>query len=67
MGVYSVVLSIGALLGSLLAGLLGERFAVDGLIHGTVAMAVIALLAVEWLKHLAVEEPVQLTYQEEQL
>jgi MFS family permease len=67
MGVYSVLLSIGALLGSLLAGLLGERFAVDGLIHGTVAMAVIALLAVEWLKHLAVEEPVQLTYQEEQL
>lgn len=52
MGVYSVLLSVGALIGSLLAGILGAQFAVDGLIHGTVAMAAIALIAVEWLKHL---------------
>jgi MFS family permease len=50
MGVYSVLLSVGALVGSLLAGVLGARFAVDGLIHGTVAMAIIALIAVQRLR-----------------
>lgn len=43
MGVYSVLLSIGAIGGSLLAAALGNRFAVDGLIWGTLAMAVVAL------------------------
>lgn len=42
MGIYSVLLSIGAIGGSLLAAVLGSRFAVDGLIYGTLAMAVIA-------------------------
>lgn len=50
MGIYSVLLSIGALIGSFLAGLLGKKFAIDGLIYGTLAMAIIAMIAVQWLK-----------------
>ena len=50
MGVYSVLLSIGAIVGSLLAAALGQWFAVDGLIYSTFAMAVIALFFVRWLK-----------------
>lgn len=50
MGIYSVLLSIGALAGSFLAGVLGDKFAVDGLIYGTLAMALIAMIAVQWLK-----------------
>ena len=44
MGVYSVLLSVGAIVGSLLAALLGQRSAIDGLLAGTVLMTVIALL-----------------------
>jgi MFS family permease len=36
MGIYSVLLSLGAIVGSLLAGALGQRFAIDGLLYGTV-------------------------------
>jgi MFS family permease len=43
MGIYSFLLSLGALVGSLLAGFLGQRFAVDGLIYATVALALVAL------------------------
>jgi hypothetical protein len=43
MGIYSVLLSIGAIGGSLMAAALGNRFAVDGLIYGTLAMAVVAI------------------------
>jgi MFS family permease len=43
MGIYSVLLSIGAIIGSLLAAGLGRTLAVDGLIYGTFALAVIAL------------------------
>jgi MFS family permease len=43
MGIYSVLLSVGAILGSLIAAALASRFAVDGLIYGTLAMAVVAL------------------------
>jgi len=43
MGIYSVLLSIGAIAGSLMAAALGNRFAVDGLIYGTLAMAVVAM------------------------
>lgn len=50
MGIYSVLLSVGAILGSLIAAVLGKRFAVDGLIYGTLAMAVIALLFVQRLE-----------------
>ncbi|HVH87862.1 MAG TPA: hypothetical protein VM912_14135, partial [Terriglobales bacterium] len=49
MGIYSVLLSVGAIIGSLIAAALGKRFAVDGLIYGTLAMAVIALLFVRRL------------------
>jgi MFS family permease len=44
MGIYSMLLSLGAIAGSLLAAVLGNRFAVDGLIYGTVAMALVALV-----------------------
>ena len=47
MGIYSVLLSLGAIVGSLLAGGLASLFAVDGLIYGTLAMAVIALLLIQ--------------------
>lgn len=46
MGIYSVLLSVGAIGGSLLAAVLGSRFAVDGLIYGTLAMALMALFLV---------------------
>ncbi len=42
MGIYSVLLSLGAIGGSLVAAALSHRFAVDGLIYGTLAMAVLA-------------------------
>lgn len=44
MGIYSVLLSVGAIGGSLLAGTLGRIFSVDGLLLGTVALAICALL-----------------------
>jgi MFS family permease len=49
MGIYSVLLSIGSLLGSFIGGWLGKAFAVDGLIYGTVAMALIAFVTVWFL------------------
>ncbi len=49
MGIYSVLLSLGAILGSLSAAVLGSRFAVDGLIYGTLAMAITALILVQRL------------------
>ena len=42
-GIYSFLLSVGALGGTLLAAMLGERFAIDGLIYGTFGMALMAL------------------------
>lgn len=50
MGIYSVLLSVGAILGSLLAAALGQRFAMDGLIYGTFAMALISLWSISWLR-----------------
>lgn len=49
MGIYSVLLSLGAIIGSLLAGWLAAACSVDGLIYGTVAMAVAALALVRRL------------------
>jgi MFS family permease len=49
MGVYSVLLAIGAGVGSIIAGSLGKWFAVDGLIYGTVAMAAVALATISLL------------------
>jgi hypothetical protein len=46
MGVYSVLLALGALSGSLLAAVVADRFAVDGLIYATLGLAVLALLLV---------------------
>jgi MFS family permease len=50
MGIYSVLLSVGAIGGSLMAAVLGNRYAVDGLIYGTLAMAVLALFLVRRLE-----------------
>jgi MFS-type transporter involved in bile tolerance (Atg22 family) len=44
MGIYSVLLSVGAIVGSLMAGALGKLLSVDGLLLGTVGLAVCALL-----------------------
>jgi MFS family permease len=49
MGIYSVLLSIGAILGSLLAAAMGARFAIDGLIYGTLIMAILAFALVQRL------------------
>jgi MFS family permease len=52
MGIYSVLLSVGAIVGSLLAGFLGEHFAIDGLLYGTVLVAVVALIFLHWVPQL---------------
>lgn len=49
MGIYSVLLSLGALIGSFIAGQVGKLWAVDGLIYATVAMAVAAFATVYFL------------------
>ncbi len=49
MGIYSLLLSVGAIAGSLLAGILGARYSVDGLIGGTLAMAMLALVSLSFL------------------
>lgn len=49
MGIYSVLLSLGAIGGSLLAGALGKRLQVDGLLLGTVAMGVCGLILLHGL------------------
>jgi MFS family permease len=50
MGIYSVLLSIGAIAGSLLAAAMGRAYAVDGLIYSTFAMGVVALFFVRWVE-----------------
>jgi MFS family permease len=55
MGIYSVLLSVGAIGGSLLAGVLGKMLFVDGLLVGTVALAVCALLLLHNATDLAVQ------------
>ncbi|MGH8327722.1 MAG: MFS transporter [Steroidobacteraceae bacterium] len=47
MGIYSMLLGLGAIAGSLLAAALGTAWQVDGLILGTVMVAVVSLLALE--------------------
>lgn len=44
MGIYSFLLSLGALAGSLIAGAAGERWAIDGLIGATLVLATVALV-----------------------
>jgi MFS family permease len=50
MGIYSFLLSIGAIVGSLIAAALGTKFAVDGLIYGTLMLAITALVFVRRLE-----------------
>lgn len=50
MGIYSLLLSLGAIAGSLLAGWLGTKYAIDGLIFGAVAVAVLAISLIGRLK-----------------
>jgi MFS family permease len=49
MGIYSVLLSVGAIAGSLLAGTLGKILSIDGLLLGTVLLATSALILLHWL------------------
>lgn len=58
MGIYSVLLSMGAIGGSLTAAALGNRFAVDGLIYGTLAMAAIAMILLGRLRPVEVADGV---------
>lgn len=43
MGIYSFLLSVGALIGSVLAGIAGRWLAIDGLTYTTLVLAVVAL------------------------
>jgi len=54
MGIYSVLLSLGAIGGSLLAGVLGKKLQVDGLLLGTGALAICALVLLHNVTVLAV-------------
>jgi MFS family permease len=49
MGIYSVLLSVGAIIGSLLAALLGQLYSIDGLLFGTVLVAGLALILIRWI------------------
>jgi MFS family permease len=55
MGLYSVLLSLGAIGGSLLAGVLGKMLYVDGLLLGTAILGLCALLLLHKVTELAVE------------
>jgi len=44
MGIYSFLLSVGALIGSVLAGAAGRWLAIDGLIYATLGLALVALI-----------------------
>ena len=49
MGIYSMLLGVGAIGGSLMAAALGQWLAVDGVIYGTLGMAVVALVLLKRL------------------
>ncbi len=51
MGIYSVLLSVGAISGSLMAGWLGKLFRFDGLLLGTVSLAFAGLLLMARIPH----------------
>ena len=63
MGIYSVLLSVGAIGGSLLAGALGKAFSVDGLLLGTVLLAACALLLLHKVTDLSVR-PFEESYEQ---
>jgi MFS family permease len=56
MGIYSVLLSLGAIGGSLLAGELGRMWQMDGLLLGTVAMGIAGLGLLEAVPRRALHE-----------
>lgn len=49
MGIYSVLLGVGAIVGSLLAGWLGKMLRFDGLLLGTMILGALALLLLHWV------------------
>lgn len=49
MGIYSVLLGVGAIAGSLLAGWLGNALRFDGLLLGTMILAAISLFLLHWV------------------
>ncbi|MDE3186488.1 MAG: MFS transporter [Acidobacteriota bacterium] len=63
MGIYSVLLSIGAIGGSLLAGVFGKALSVNGLLLGTVLLASCALLLLHHVTDLAVQ-PLEESYEQ---
>ncbi len=50
MSVYSVLLSVGAIAGSLLAGALGQALRMDGLLLGTAVLGAGALVLLRWAR-----------------
>lgn len=50
MSVYSVLLSLGAIAGSLLAGALGQALRMDGLLLGTAVLGAVALVLLRWAR-----------------
>lgn len=50
MSVYSVLLSLGAMAGSLLAGVLGQALGMDGLLLGTAVLGTGALVLLGWAR-----------------
>src|SRR5216683_7680790 len=50
MGIYSLLLSVGAIAGSLLAAAMGSRFSIDGLIFGTLGIAVVGTISLRFLR-----------------
>jgi len=50
MSVYSVLLSLGAIAGSLLAGVLGQTLRMDGLLLGTALLGAGALVLLRWAR-----------------
>ena len=63
MGIYSVLLSVGAIGGSLLAGALGKNWSVDGLLLGTVSLAALALILLHKVTDLKVR-PFEESYEQ---
>ncbi|HEX9609225.1 MAG TPA: MFS transporter, partial [Candidatus Limnocylindria bacterium] len=50
MGLYSVFLAVGQILGSLIAGGAAEWLGVDGLLLASVGLLLVALLPLRWLR-----------------
>ncbi len=64
MGIYSVLLSVGAIAGSLLAGAFGEFAQVDGLLLATAILALFALVFLHWVTAPARAQSYEETYEQ---